>query len=371
MKRFHLLLLLTAFFHAINLSAQNPREKVNEIVAHFLLQKELDTMDTIPLNLKTEKLHLLDSLLLRCSENLAKYDKYFKEKQAVSVFRKIDSICYAFGMFTCYPIGRINVAFTKRDLTISTRNDFDCEFYSRDTMSYRKKYIRELNYGYTIDCDLMSILYYSVGELMGYPITMVEVPHHNFVRWTFKREKYLNWDTNAAMVCDNDCYRNAGSPTAHTRFTLEDEKRIGFLKDMHRNEILGYYMPFIAVRLKNSNRQSEAESIYLKALKQLKPNMIGLYYLSYMYVYSINYDEPKFARKALKLSKEAYSNLKFYKPISVTYDGIINTYACSCAANNDFGAAIKLLDDTYYFDKVLKEGFQAKKKCNQIYPNKL
>jgi hypothetical protein len=138
---------------------------------------------------------------------------------------------------------------------------------------------------------------------------------------------------------------------------------------MHSDEILGYYMPFSAIRLKNSNKQSHADSIYLKVLKQLKSNMIGLHYLSYMYVYSTNYDIPKFARKALKLSKEAYSNLKFYKPISVTYDRIISSYACSCAANNDFEAAIKLLDDTYYFDKALKEGFQAKKKCNQIYPD--
>lgn len=65
MKGFRRLILLTVFFHAINVSAQNSRTKVNETVAHFLLQKELDGMDTIPLNLKAEKLQLLDSLVLR------------------------------------------------------------------------------------------------------------------------------------------------------------------------------------------------------------------------------------------------------------------------------------------------------------------
>ncbi len=370
MKSFQKLLFLTAFFNTINLVAQHSKMAVNETVAHFLLQKELDGLDTIPSNLKTVKLNLLDSLLLQCSRNLPKYDSSLNEKQVKSIFRKIDSTCYAFGMFTCINTGRLEGAFTKRDLTDQTRDDFGCYFY-KNAIPYRNKYIEELNYGFTIDCDLMSILYYSIGELNGYPITMVEIPHHNFVRWIFKPGKYLNWDTNAAMVCDDNCYRNIESPTASTRFSLEDEKRIGFLKDMYRNEILGYYMPFIAVRLKNNNKQSEAESIYLKALKQLKPNMIGLYYLSYMYVYSTNYDEPKFARKALKLSKEAYSNLKFYKPISETYDGIITTYACSCAANNDFTTAVKLLDDTYSFDKVLKEGFEAKKQCNEIYPNRL
>lgn len=369
MKRFYLLLLLTVFFGTIKLSAQHSRTKVNETVAHFLLQKEIDGMETISSNLRDEKLHLLDSLLLQCSRNLPKYNSSLNEQEAESIFRKIDSICYAFGMFTCITTNRFYDAFTKRDLTNQTKDKLCKWFYTGDS-AYRNKYINELNYGFPIDCDLMSMLYYSIGEINGYPITMVEVPHHNFVRWTFKGGKYLNWDTNAAVVCDNDCYRNAESPTAFTRFTLEDEKIIGFLKDMHRNEILGYSMPFIAVGLKNSNRQSEAEVIYLKSLKQLKPNMIGLYYLSYMYVYSTNYDKPKFASKALKLSKEAYSKLKFYNPLEDIHDGIIETYACSCAANNDFTTALNLLKETKTLDSVLSKGFEEKRKCNKIYPNR-
>lgn len=369
MKRFHHLLLLTVFFHAVDISAQRSRITVNETVAHYLLQKELDAMDTIPLNLKTEKLHLLDSLLLRCSGNLPKYDKDFNKKQAFSVFRKIDSICYAFGMFTCYPIGRLNMAFSKRDLTIRTRNDFDCEFY-RDTISYRNKYLEELAYAFTIDCDLTSILYYSVGELKGYPITMVEVPRHNFVRWTFKNGKHLNWDTNAAIVCDDDCYRNGKSPTVHRAFSKDVEEKAGFLKDMRRDEILGYYMPFTAVKLKNSNQQKQAESIYLKALRQKKPNINASYFLAYMYVYSNAFDKPKYARKALELSKWAYLNMDLYVLYEDTIKEIRETYACSCAANKDFTTALSILKEKSKVDQALERGFEAGCKCNEIYPNR-
>ncbi len=45
------------------------------------------------------------------------------------------------------------------------------------------------------DCDTTSLLYSSIGEVMGYPISIVILPSHAFVRWTLTDKSVVNWET--------------------------------------------------------------------------------------------------------------------------------------------------------------------------------
>ncbi|MEW4486895.1 hypothetical protein AB1L42_02380 [Thalassoglobus sp. JC818] len=59
---------------------------------------------------------------------------------------------------------------------------------------------------YEYDCDTSSLLYVSIGERLGLPITFVEskIPgstvNHNYVRWDFGNSTGIDWDTNGRFV---------------------------------------------------------------------------------------------------------------------------------------------------------------------------
>ncbi|TWT47047.1 Tetratricopeptide repeat protein [Thalassoglobus neptunius] len=59
---------------------------------------------------------------------------------------------------------------------------------------------------YEYDCDTSSLLYVSIGQRLGLPISFVEskIPgstvNHNFVRWDFGNSTGIDWDTNGRFV---------------------------------------------------------------------------------------------------------------------------------------------------------------------------
>ena len=54
-----------------------------------------------------------------------------------------------------------------------------------------------------IDCDTSSILYVALAQLQGFPVKMIEIPKHNYVRW-IEREISINWDTNDGKIRNDD-----------------------------------------------------------------------------------------------------------------------------------------------------------------------
>lgn len=47
---------------------------------------------------------------------------------------------------------------------------------------------------YFLDCDIASLLLISVAQMVGFDLKLVEVPRHNFVRWSDGEGGYANWD---------------------------------------------------------------------------------------------------------------------------------------------------------------------------------
>lgn len=56
-----------------------------------------------------------------------------------------------------------------------------------------------------MDCQTYSAVYYSIGEELGLPISIVSVPDHAFVRYG-EGDNALNWETTSSESLDDDYY---------------------------------------------------------------------------------------------------------------------------------------------------------------------
>lgn len=59
-----------------------------------------------------------------------------------------------------------------------------------------------------LDCDLLTIIYLSVGELDGLPLRAVVVPRHTFVRYLLPGGGHLDWETTTGSVEKDSYYRS-------------------------------------------------------------------------------------------------------------------------------------------------------------------
>jgi hypothetical protein len=58
----------------------------------------------------------------------------------------------------------------------------------------RRKHVTPDEPLYFLDCDIGSLLLMSVAQMVGFDLKLVEVPGHNFVRWSGGPGHYANWD---------------------------------------------------------------------------------------------------------------------------------------------------------------------------------
>lgn len=58
---------------------------------------------------------------------------------------------------------------------------------------------------YFFDCDLAAVVYVTAAERLGFPVFVVEVPGHSFVRWESGTVK-VNWDPNDGISYPNNYY---------------------------------------------------------------------------------------------------------------------------------------------------------------------
>ena len=59
---------------------------------------------------------------------------------------------------------------------------------------------------YVVDCDIASYIYVAIGEVMGYPLAMVDLPIHNFIRWIRPDGSSLDFETMDGIVTDDTYY---------------------------------------------------------------------------------------------------------------------------------------------------------------------
>ncbi|KDA04350.1 tetratricopeptide repeat protein [Hyphomonas oceanitis] len=188
---------------------------------------------------------------------------------------------------------------------------------------------------YHFDCDLGSYLIMGIGDALELPITFVEVPNHNFVRWTFDDGTYINWDTNSAAIVTDDDFRRGRSRTSRQGFDQDTEIRAGYLRNMTRDEIKGYHLGLVGSRLSGKGKKEEARNVFEKAI-ELRPNGTTAHNnLSWMIVTSEKFQDSASAQRALTLSQKVYA----IDPSDLNAN---DTLACAYAATGEFVRAIEI-----------------------------
>ncbi len=335
----HIVGLLTLFLIGPAVQAQTSSltaSKYNTI-AHRLLWKELalhlkgaDTLGT-PLEYANFLDGLIDSTASRVSSVTRERGKAIDlqdSTDAIMVLSAIDAILCDAHVVVCIRLQLVSDGLWKRN-----PEKFPCEI-----RRCGKEWFPSLSKGDDwrgLDCDLAAIVYVGIGEALGYPIRMVEVPEHSFVRWHFSPAQYLNWDNNSATILTDDQFRHEGSPTSRHPFTKQDEERLHYLESMSDSTVVQYHTLMMAIALGNEKRLEEAETLYLKTLEVCPYAALALNNLAWMYVTEASMSDKGRTADALSYATRADS-------LDVNNIEYRDTYSCVCAANAQFELAIQI-----------------------------
>ncbi len=333
------------------------QDDIKTTLAHELLALEemysdLPEDEKVPLFKSRQKKidELMDAAKKKFGSNIN--SEMLSEDEVISIFKTIDSLLTEQYYLVCIKVERLSETLTPRKLS-----EFDCV---KHTPGFRGKFLRQNNssFYYGIDCDLGAILYASIGEILNFPIHIVEVPNHNFVRWEFKNESFINWDNNSGKVFNNNDFRNGLTPTSSSTFDTQEERLNHYLESMKKDEFKGYYISLIASSLAEKGFYLKAEELFKKAISYRPYDALACNNLSWMYVTVPIFKNDSNYKKAYELSSKVDKQL----PRNITYK---DTYSCACAAVGEFKKAIRIESDAY--NKQLRiEGFTEKKTCLDI-----
>lgn len=339
--------------------------KYNTLAHELVAEEQLaaDTTNTAPVKIQHYQ-KLLDSIIDACKIVLPKYDHEFKEAEALQTFTSIDSILYSFGFYVCVYVNYLSDALDPVNTIEKSRKEQNCRIY-KDKIAYRNKFIKETTIAHKMDCDISCIIYYSVAQVMNYPVFMVEVPDHGFVRWRNNDSTYYNWDTNAAMSVSNDCYKYECIKGLRTGFNDNNEKAMNFLTDMDSKQIKAYRLPFTGLIYQERKKYADAERLYIQAMSMRKNNIYAMYFLAYMYMYDSTYNDASYHSKSYQLANQAFALLPDYKPGKGTVNAITEACGCAEALVGDFAGAIRLVKNSTRNKKLIK-GFKRGKRCWEI-----
>lgn len=117
---------------------------------------------------------------------------------------------------------------------------------------------------YRADCDTLSFLYLAIGDILNFPLRMVSLPDHTFIRWYFPDGSYLNWETTANAVWTEQQYFDWYNTTHADPLAPEQEMRT-----LQPAEIWGIVHYNIGNALTIQRRYAEAITQYTLSLDTL------------------------------------------------------------------------------------------------------
>jgi hypothetical protein len=272
----------------------------------------------------------IDRLIDAAKIRLAPYTKpgqTIDSAKAKLVLQTIDSVLTEQHFIVCIIVDRLSEALTPKKL-----EQFTCYKY---LPGYRREFCERqpdsLYYG--VDCDLGAMLYVSIGEVLNFPLKLIEIPAHNFVRWRFADNSYLNFDNNTGLIYSDDSFRNGQTATSSSRFSLAEEKACHFLQDMGEKEVRAYYLTIIGIFISHQGRYAETEQVYKEAIAARPYDVLAMNNLSWMYLTLPDFKKTVYYKEAYRLSKLVDQLL----PSSIEYK---DTYSCACAGIGDFKKAV-------------------------------
>jgi hypothetical protein len=129
------------------------------------------------------------------------------EQFAVKSLKTIDCILVSHGFV--YPgIGLVQLLSDGLDSTTFTEPEYFEALLNSPHNAGRIAFIEQRKPGpyYVVDCDIAAYIYLAVGETMQYPLSMVQMPLHNFVRWGRPNGGYIDFETMDGTETDDNYY---------------------------------------------------------------------------------------------------------------------------------------------------------------------
>jgi|SRR5580700_347704 hypothetical protein len=120
---------------------------------------------------------------------------------------------------------------------------------------------------YLVDCDIASFLYLAVADQLGMPLSMVNLPDHDFVRWNLGSNKHLDFETMYGADEDDNHYHDHGQTPGSIEAGL-------FMSSWTRSETLGYHTAIVASKWADMNdfQRERDTGVYAVALYPAFPN---------------------------------------------------------------------------------------------------
>lgn len=197
--------------------------------------------------------------------------------------------------------------------------------------SRRLRYFHRDNNIYFMDCDIASFVYLSIAEALNLPMTMVDLPKHNFVRWILDDGTSVNWETIYGMTLSDGQYIASylGSESNGNEAAEEGV----YMRSLSRVEILGYCHAVRAMVWEKQRRWDRALEDYREAVRRYPLSELSQNNLAWLRAtcpdphYRNGGEAVEAARRAVTLFRNANN---------------LDTYAAACAEAGDFPLAYKL-----------------------------
>jgi tetratricopeptide (TPR) repeat protein len=163
-----------------------------DTIAHRAIKIELDLKekDFVP------NYELLDSIIDDAKANIKLKDSY-TEEDVTGVFRIIDAILLQ-RHFVNVEQGLVCDALVPRTITPQMAAGIDPR-----QLRFRAKAGDTVHFSHSF---VNSLIYASIGEVMGFPIRVALLPGHAFVRWWLTESSYVNWETTTGSISPNSEY---------------------------------------------------------------------------------------------------------------------------------------------------------------------
>jgi hypothetical protein len=166
------------------------------------------------------------------------------EQFAVESLKTIDCTLVSHGFV--YPgIGLVQLLSDGLDSTMFTDPIYYKALVNSPHNAGRIGFIEQRKPGpyYVVDCDIASYIYLAVGEIMKYPLSMVQMPLHNFIRWRRPSGGYIDFETMDGKETDDNYY------AALWRIPPKFVGRPGVLTTMSSGQLLAYEHFGIAIAI--------------------------------------------------------------------------------------------------------------------------
>jgi hypothetical protein len=247
-------------------------------IAHHFLDSEAGAGDVTP-----QMYAVLDDLIAEASQRLTPIPANASPAQqrlfAQNALQTIDCILLRHGFV--YP-GRGLVALLSDGLG-PTLYDIPLELdllKNHEHNRRRARFISGPGPYYVVDCDTASYIYLAIGEVMKYPIHLIEIPGHNFVRWELDANNYFDFETMDGIATDDQHYIEGwGIPAAFAH-------RGGVLASMSAQEADAYHDATVAISWSWRRNVPKMIEFYLSSIRKHPTRDFAFNNLAWLYAAS-------------------------------------------------------------------------------------